>query len=166
MNCADSHISQEKMSNALSYLSLTGWSCRQFGSVILADRAIDTFDEIDELDELMFKSVMMEDMAVFDVDLNMIDHPGECDIVYLKCGDKDRNVMMVRESDNDGKEWIYITDFLGHSICLNDYMQDFEKDGKHYHKEDRECGISPRTIKYASYGGKLYPYGLCEVKIS
>ena len=37
---------------------------------------------------------------------------------------------------------------------------------KHYHKEDRECGISPRTIKYASYGGKLYPYGLCEVKIS
>ena len=132
MNCADSHISQEKMSNALSYLSLTGWSCRQFGSVILADRAIDTFDEIDELDELMFKSVMMEDMAVFDVDLNMIDHPGECDIVYLKCGDKDRNVMMVRESDNDGKEWIYITDFLGHSICLNDYMQDFEKDGKHY----------------------------------
>ena len=41
MNCEDSHISQEKMSNALSYLSLTGWSCRQFGSVILADKAID-----------------------------------------------------------------------------------------------------------------------------
>lgn len=120
------------MSNALSYLNLTGWGCRQFGSVILADRAADAFDDIDELDELMFQSVMMEDMTVFDVDLNMVDHPGECDIVYLRCGDKDKNVMMVRGSDSDGKEWIYITDFLGHRISLNDYMPDFEKAGKHY----------------------------------
>lgn len=132
MNCANSHINQEKMSNALSYLSLTGWGCRQFGSVILADREADAFDDIDELDELMFQSAMMEDMTVFDVDLNMIDHPGECDIVYLRCGDKDKNVMMVRGSDSDGKEWIYITDFLGHKISLNDYMPDFEKNGKHY----------------------------------
>lgn len=132
MNCANNHTSQEKISNAISYLSLTGWYCRQFGSVILADRAADAFDNIDELDELMFQTVMMEDMAVFDADLNMLDHPGECDIVYLKCSDKDKNVMMIRGSDSDGKEWIYITDFLGHKISLNDYMQDFEKNGKHY----------------------------------
>lgn len=34
---------------------------------------------------------------------------------------------------------------------------------KHHHKSDQE--ISPRMLKYAQYGGKLYPYGVCEVDI-
>lgn len=37
---------------------------------------------------------------------------------------------------------------------------------KHHHENDRNGGISPRTMKYALYQGQLYPYGLCEVSIS
>lgn len=36
----------------------------------------------------------------------------------------------------------------------------------HHHEDDEACGISPRSMKYVSYGGKLYPYGLCEVTIT
>lgn len=34
---------------------------------------------------------------------------------------------------------------------------------KHHHQADQE--ISPRMLKYAQYGGELYPYGVCEVDI-
>lgn len=33
----------------------------------------------------------------------------------------------------------------------------------HHHGKDQE--ISPRMLKYAQYGGALYPYGVCEVDI-
>lgn len=132
MNCADNHINKEKISNAISYLNLTGWSCRQFGSIILADKAADTFDDIDDLSELMFQTLIMEDMTVFDADLNMLDHPGECDIIYLKCSDKDNDVMMVRKNDSNGKEQTYLTDFKGHELFLDKYMPEFNKNEKHF----------------------------------
>ena len=37
---------------------------------------------------------------------------------------------------------------------------------KHNHKDDPLHGISPHTISYARYDGKLYPMGLCEVSIT
>lgn len=38
---------------------------------------------------------------------------------------------------------------------------------KHRHGDDDvDRGVSPHTLKYASYQGKLYPYGLCEVTIT
>lgn len=38
---------------------------------------------------------------------------------------------------------------------------------RHGHERDlNRYGISPRTMKYARYEGKLYPMGLCEVSIS
>lgn len=36
----------------------------------------------------------------------------------------------------------------------------------HRHERDIDLGISPRMVKYGSYGGQLYPYGLCGVSIS
>lgn len=37
---------------------------------------------------------------------------------------------------------------------------------RHHHQDDAGGGIFPRTVKYASCGGRLYPYGLCEVNIT
>lgn len=37
---------------------------------------------------------------------------------------------------------------------------------KHQHTGDVQLGISPRTAKYAQFRNTLYPYGLCEVKIT
>ena len=36
----------------------------------------------------------------------------------------------------------------------------------HRHSEDIRLGISPRTAKYAQFQRMLYPYGLCEVKLT
>ena len=37
---------------------------------------------------------------------------------------------------------------------------------RHGHEKDiSKHGISPHTMKYGQYRGKLYPYGICEVKI-
>lgn len=36
---------------------------------------------------------------------------------------------------------------------------------KHQHKNDIDVGISPRTMKYARFKGKFYPYGYCGVRI-
>lgn len=35
----------------------------------------------------------------------------------------------------------------------------------HKHQDDMEQGISPRTMKYARFRGRFYPYGYCEVSI-
>lgn len=35
----------------------------------------------------------------------------------------------------------------------------------HHHERDVEKGVSPRTVKYARYGGMFYPMGLCRVEI-
>ena len=37
---------------------------------------------------------------------------------------------------------------------------------KHNHRKDIDLGVSPRMMKYTRYSGKLYPFGLCEVKFS
>lgn len=37
---------------------------------------------------------------------------------------------------------------------------------KHHHEQDIEKGISPRTMKYARFNGRFYPYGYCEVRIA
>ena len=36
----------------------------------------------------------------------------------------------------------------------------------HRHSEDERLGISPRMAKYAQFQRMLYPYGLCEVKLT
>lgn len=36
---------------------------------------------------------------------------------------------------------------------------------KHKHERDAEKGISPHTMKYARFRGRLYPYGYCGVSI-
>ena len=36
----------------------------------------------------------------------------------------------------------------------------------HHHDKDRTLGISPHTMKYTAYCGKLYPYGFCGVSIT
>lgn len=35
----------------------------------------------------------------------------------------------------------------------------------HKHEHDKELGISPHTMKYARFRGRLYPYGYCGVSI-
>ena len=35
----------------------------------------------------------------------------------------------------------------------------------HKHERDAENGISPHTMKYARFRGRLYPYGYCGVSI-
>ena len=35
----------------------------------------------------------------------------------------------------------------------------------HKHERDAENGISPHTMKYARFRGRLYPYGYCGVNI-
>lgn len=35
----------------------------------------------------------------------------------------------------------------------------------HKHEGDENLGISPHTMKYASYRGQVYPYGICWVEI-
>ncbi len=35
----------------------------------------------------------------------------------------------------------------------------------HHHEQDKILGISPHMMKYTKFGGKLYPFGLCEVDI-
>ena len=35
----------------------------------------------------------------------------------------------------------------------------------HHHEQDKILGISPHMMKYKKFGGKLYPFGLCEVDI-
>ena len=35
----------------------------------------------------------------------------------------------------------------------------------HKHERDAENGISPHTMKYARFRGRLYPYGHCGVSI-
>lgn len=37
---------------------------------------------------------------------------------------------------------------------------------KHKHERDVEKGISPHTMKYARFNGRLYPYGYCGVSIT
>ena len=37
---------------------------------------------------------------------------------------------------------------------------------KHNHKDDIDLGVSPRMLKYTGWNGGLYPFGLCEVKLS
>lgn len=59
--------------------------------------------------------------------------------------------------------------YLGESAALDEVisvLSQIRAFQKHRHDRDREIGISPRTMKYAQYRGKLYPYGLCEVSIS
>lgn len=59
--------------------------------------------------------------------------------------------------------------YLGESAALYEVisvLSQIRAFQKHRHDRDREIGISPRTMKYAQYRGKLYPYGLCEVSIS
>ena len=36
---------------------------------------------------------------------------------------------------------------------------------KHHHERDEALGISPHTMKYTGFGGKLYPMGMCGVSI-
>ena len=36
---------------------------------------------------------------------------------------------------------------------------------RHKHERDAEKGISPHTMKYARFRGRLYPYGHCGVSI-
>ncbi|MBP3655954.1 MAG: type III-A CRISPR-associated RAMP protein Csm5 [Clostridia bacterium] len=36
---------------------------------------------------------------------------------------------------------------------------------KHYHDRDKALGISPRTMKYGRFKGRLYSFGACEVII-
>ena len=57
----------------------------------------------------------------------------------------------------------YLGESAGLQTVINALSRSFRK---HRHEEDRVDGISPRTIKYALYEGELYPYGLCEVKLS
>ena len=57
----------------------------------------------------------------------------------------------------------YLGEKDGLQAAINELNRSFRK---HRHEEDRVDGISPRTIKYALYEGELYPYGLCEVKLS
>ena len=57
----------------------------------------------------------------------------------------------------------YLGEKDGLQAAINELSRSFRK---HRHEEDRADGISPRTIKYALYEGELYPYGLCEVKLS
>ena len=57
----------------------------------------------------------------------------------------------------------YLGEKDGLQAAINELNRSFRK---HRHEEDRADGISPRTTKYALYEGELYPYGLCEVKLS
>ena len=57
----------------------------------------------------------------------------------------------------------YLGEKDGLQAAINELSRSFRK---HRHEEDRADGISPRTTKYALYEGELYPYGLCEVKLS
>lgn len=36
---------------------------------------------------------------------------------------------------------------------------------KHGHERDIEKGVSPHTMKYARFRGRVYPYGYCGVNI-
>lgn len=40
-----------------------------------------------------------------------------------------------------------------------------KQEDKHKHKEDKEKGISPHTLKYTQYNGKLWEMGLCKIEI-
>ncbi len=42
-------------------------------------------------------------------------------------------------------------------------MQQKFRQGRH--ERDRERGISPHTLKYTRYGGRLYPFGVCGVEL-
>ena len=53
--------------------------------------------------------------------------------------------------EKDGLRW-----------TTNQMMQMFRK---HRHECDTEKGISPRTMKYTRFRGRLYPYGYCGVSI-
>ena len=57
----------------------------------------------------------------------------------------------------------YLGEKDGLQAAINELNRSFRK---HRHEEDRADGISPRTTKDALYEGELYPYGLCEVKLS
>ena len=63
-------------------------------------------------------------------------------------------------------------------MCIRDSPYLGEKEGlrwtaeqmaqmfrKHKHERDAEKGISPHTMKYARFRGRLYPYGYCGVSI-
>lgn len=57
----------------------------------------------------------------------------------------------------------YLGEKDGLQITIDELSRAFRK---HRHEGDYSVGISPRMIKYASYRNELYPYGLCEVKLS
>ena len=57
----------------------------------------------------------------------------------------------------------YLGETDGLQITIDELSRAFRK---HRHEGDYSVGISPRMIKYASYRNELYPYGLCEVKLS
>lgn len=57
----------------------------------------------------------------------------------------------------------YLGQHAGLAASINVLDRAFSR---HRHQDDAGGGISPRTVKYASCGGRLYPYGLCEVNIT
>ena len=55
--------------------------------------------------------------------------------------------------------------YLGEKEGLRWTAEQMFRKHKHKHERDAEKGISPHTMKYARFRGRLYPYGYCGVNI-
>ncbi len=58
--------------------------------------------------------------------------------------------------------------YLGYDKALPEvikYFKEGKQSSKHHHDWDLRYNVSPHTLKYTSYDGKLLPFGLCEVDI-
>lgn len=57
----------------------------------------------------------------------------------------------------------YLGFIEGRRYTAGEMSSQFRKHG--HDRDETEYGISPHTMKYCKYMGKLYPYGVCEVKL-